>query len=143
MKLILQGSGMKLNDSNQLSSLERQCIGLVKRLHKAGIVSTDLEKSLDLIDKEYTRDFLNFNVHGPGIIKATPLQLEALASKGMRSFIQLTINDLILYAAHSDFVGIHRRDAGPADCKLVPADLEIPEIRRGNCVSQMRGAAML
>lgn len=94
MKLILQGSGMKLNDSNQLSSLERQCIGLVKRLHKAGIVSTDLEKSLDLIDKEYTRDFLNFNVHGPGIIKATPLQLEALASKGMRSFIQLTINEL-------------------------------------------------
>jgi len=55
----------------------------------------------------------------------------------------LTINDLILYAAHTDFVGIHRRDAGPADCKLVPADLEIPEIRRGNCVSQMRGAAML
>ena len=36
-----------------------------------------------------------------------------------------------------------RRDAGPADCTLVPADLEIPEIRRGNCVSQMRGAAML
>ena len=55
----------------------------------------------------------------------------------------MTINDLILYAAHTDFVGIHRRDAGPADCKLVPADLEIPEIRRGNCVSQMRGAAML
>ena len=94
MKLIIISYGLKLNNSKNLESLERQCIGLVNRLHDSGVVSTELKDSLELIDKDFVRQFLNYSVHGPGVIKATSLQLETIASKGMRSFIQLTINEL-------------------------------------------------
>lgn len=94
MKLIIECSGQHLNESNQLSTLERQSIALVERLHNEEVVSSALRDSLNQIDKEDTRVFLNYNVHNPGIIKATPQQLESMASKGMRAFIQYTILEL-------------------------------------------------
>ncbi|WP_213486833.1 hypothetical protein [Thermobacillus xylanilyticus] len=41
-----------------------------------------------------SRDFLNANIHNPELIRATSASLEGLANGGLRSLIQLIINDI-------------------------------------------------
>ncbi len=107
MKLIIETGGQNINKSKNLEAMERQCLGLVARMHSEGFVSNELNDSLKMVSEDDTRKFLNYNVHGPGIIKATSTDLETLASKGMRAFIQQTILDLASIEEYAKSHGPH------------------------------------
>lgn len=52
----------------------------------------DMVRSFNFVKLAHSRDFLNANIHNPGLIRATPASLVGLANSGMVSLIQLIIN---------------------------------------------------
>ncbi len=81
---------LKSNSFPMLSKIESH----TQTNASVALPKSDMRSALSRIIRAAQREFLNGNIHDPGIFRATPATLEGIASGGMFTLIQLIIDDL-------------------------------------------------